>query len=126
MRGWKGTLGAEILFRIGAKPDGPSDGTRKFSPQEERDLLQYEAREKALAAMYDPDEMPSLDDAGRILFARGEGEGNDEEQEWEEELKSRLVEVSCSCWFDEEQSLIFFVVFVRYPCCDTTFPCTKT
>ncbi|CAE6468407.1 unnamed protein product [Rhizoctonia solani] len=92
MRGWKGTLGAEILFRIGAKADTTSDGTRKFSPQEERDLLQYEARERALAAMYDPDEMPSLDEAGRILFARGEGEGSEEERQWEEELRSRLVE----------------------------------
>ncbi|CAE6425199.1 unnamed protein product [Rhizoctonia solani] len=92
MRGWKGTLGAEILFRIGAKVDGPSDGQRKFSPQEERDLSMYEAREKALAAMYDPDEMPSLDEAGRILFARGEGEGSEEEEEWEREIRSRLVE----------------------------------
>ncbi|KAF8754124.1 hypothetical protein RHS01_06206 [Rhizoctonia solani] len=73
MRGWKGTLGAEILFRIGAKADTTSDGTRKFSPQEERDLLQYEARERALAAM-------------------GEGEGSEEERQWEEELRSRLVE----------------------------------
>ncbi|KEP51680.1 hypothetical protein V565_057630 [Rhizoctonia solani 123E] len=92
MRGWKSTLGAEILFRIGAKPDGPSDGQRKFTPQEERDLGAYEAREKALAAMYDPDEMPSLDEAGRILFARGNGEGSEEEEEWEREIKCRLVE----------------------------------
>ncbi|CAE6476329.1 unnamed protein product [Rhizoctonia solani] len=95
MRGWKGTLGAEILFRIGAKPDGTSDGQRKFSPQEERDLSVYEAREKVLAVMYDPDEMPLLDDAGRILFARGNGEGSDEEEEWEREIQSRLVEVRC-------------------------------
>ncbi|CAE6515894.1 unnamed protein product [Rhizoctonia solani] len=92
MRGWKGTLGAEILFRIGAKPDGPSDGQRKFSQQEERDLSAYEMREKTLASMYDPDEMPSLDEAGRILFARGDGEGSDEENEWEQEIKNRLVE----------------------------------
>ncbi|CAE7076240.1 unnamed protein product [Rhizoctonia solani] len=92
MRGWKGTLGAEILFRVGAKPEGPSDGQRKFTPQEERDLSIYEAREKALTAMYDPDEMPSLDEAGRILFGRGNGEGSDEEEEWEHEIKSRLVE----------------------------------
>ncbi|CAE6387958.1 unnamed protein product, partial [Rhizoctonia solani] len=92
MRGWKSTLGAEILFRIGAKPDGPSDGQRKFTPQEERDLGLYEAREKTLAVMYDPDEMPSLDEAGRILFARGNGEGSDEEEEWEREIRSRLVE----------------------------------
>lgn len=92
VRGWKSTLGAEILFRIGAKSQSLSDGQRKFSPQEERDLGVYEAREKALAAMYDPDEMPSLDEAGRILFVRGEGEGREEEDEWEREIRDRLVE----------------------------------
>ncbi|KAG8764138.1 hypothetical protein FRC11_004626 [Ceratobasidium sp. 423] len=88
MRGWKGTLGAEILFRIGAKVDGPADGQRKFTPQEERDLGAYEAREKMLASMYDPDEMPSLDEAGRILFARGDGEGSDEEEDLSTHLES--------------------------------------
>ncbi|KAG8750385.1 hypothetical protein FRC12_012900 [Ceratobasidium sp. 428] len=111
MRGWRGTMGAEVLFRLGVRPeDGPSfNGSngvdiistgsrpsfnngpgRTMSTTEERELAAYEAREKALAAMYDPDEMPTLAEAGRILFSRESG--GEEEGEWEREVRDRLVE----------------------------------
>lgn len=131
MRGWRGTSGAEVLFRLGVRtedgvsapgmnalsgveiinPNGSASGSkplgngnavpsgRTLSSTEERDLAAYEARERALAAMYDPDEMPSLAEAGRILFARGSGTSNvgdasvgEEEEEWEREVRDRLVE----------------------------------
>jgi hypothetical protein len=114
MRGWRGTVGAEVLFRLGVRPeDGPSytgsngldvisaggsrpaangsSAGRTLGAAEERDLAAYEAREKALAAVYDPDEMPTLAEAGRILFSR-ESSG-EEEDEWEREARDRLVEV---------------------------------
>ncbi|KAG9126021.1 hypothetical protein FRC07_005199 [Ceratobasidium sp. 392] len=94
---------------LGVRPeDGPSNGSngidiistgggtrstgtgRTMSTTEERELAAYDAREKALAAMYDPDEMPTLAEAGRILFNR-ESSG-EEEDEWEREVRNRLVE----------------------------------
>lgn len=131
MRGWRGTSGAEVLFRLGVRPeDGVSasgmngvsgvdiinpsgsasgskpsgngngmPGGRTLSSTEERDLAAYEARERALAAMYDPDEMPSLAEAGRILFVRGSGTSSvgdasvGEEEEWEREVRDRLIQV---------------------------------
>ncbi|KAG8719654.1 hypothetical protein FRC08_002314 [Ceratobasidium sp. 394] len=109
MRGWRGTTGAEVLFRLGVRPEeGPSyngsngvdiintgGGNRPFNgtsrtPIDERELAAYEAREKALADMYDPDEMPTLAEAGVILFNR-ESSG-EEDSEWEREVRDRFVE----------------------------------
>ncbi|KAG9104356.1 hypothetical protein FRC06_003402 [Ceratobasidium sp. 370] len=112
MRGWRGTMGAEVLFRLGVRPeDGPSyngpigvdiistgggnrptfnGASRTPSATDERELAAYEAREKALADMYDPDEMPTLAEAGRILFNRESG--GEEESEWEREVRNRFVE----------------------------------
>lgn len=132
MRGWRGTSGAEVLFRLGvhvedgvgangagihaiggvdiinpgsSKPpvngngNGSLPGGRTLNSTEERDLAAYEARERALAALYDPDEMPSLAEAGRILFTRtgsGVESVGEEEEEWEQEVRDRLVEVRFS------------------------------
>lgn len=110
MRGWRGTLGIEVLFRLGVRPEdgsAPSGGLdiitagggarpaggfggRTLSTSEEREVAAYEAREKSLADMYDPDEMPTLSEAGRILFNRDVG--GEEEEEWEREVRDRLIE----------------------------------
>ncbi|QRW03926.1 hypothetical protein RhiLY_02925 [Ceratobasidium sp. AG-Ba] len=72
-----------------ARPTG--SGSRTLSSADERELAMYEERERTLASIYDPDEMPTLAEAGRILFNRDVG--GEEEDEWEREVRDRLVEV---------------------------------
>ncbi|KAG8700994.1 hypothetical protein FRC09_005624 [Ceratobasidium sp. 395] len=86
---FNGSSGVDIIS-TGSRPSLNNGPGRTMNTTEERELAAYEAREKTLAAMYDPDEMPTLAEAGRILFSRESG--GEEEGEWEREVRDRLVE----------------------------------
>lgn len=108
LKGWKGTWAAETLLRLGL-----SDGLRreKLGKEAASDIFELVEGEPPTVNDLDPDGLPSVLEAGRILFgehcAMAEEEGDAVEltaqKEFALEMHRRTNEVCCA-----------FCVFLRY------------
>ncbi|KAF7336932.1 hypothetical protein MVEN_02129600 [Mycena venus] len=90
--GWRGPDAVDTLLKVGL---GLGVTTPASSPQQEANESEKSEKEKDEFAQFDPDELPSLLDAARMLFPAALRDGNAArkglaEEEFEMEMETRL------------------------------------
>jgi hypothetical protein len=98
LKGWNGTYAVETLLSLGL-----SDGCRGEKPSEKPSFFGLLEGEPPMVNELDPDGLPSVPEAGRILFGGGamlkeEGQMAEltAEEEFTLEMRKRMTEVRCT------------------------------